>query len=72
MLYAHINGEKHLEKTIYPLMFRKLIRTMNNTCVVNAKGLDILKINAMCTRIVAMRGVNFLELESSLKTESFW
>ncbi|KAE9528796.1 hypothetical protein AGLY_012371 [Aphis glycines] len=37
MLYTHVNGKKLLDKTKYPIMFRKRIRTVNNTCVINAK-----------------------------------
>ncbi|KAF0747275.1 DDE Tnp4 domain-containing protein [Aphis craccivora] len=37
MIYTHGNGKKLLENTKYPIMFRKRIRTVNNTCVINAK-----------------------------------
>jgi len=43
MLYTHINGKKLLEKTKYPIMFRKRIRTVNNTYVVNAKRVRYFK-----------------------------
>ena len=43
MLYTHVNGKKLLEKTKYPIMFRKRIRTVNNTCVVNAKRVRYFK-----------------------------
>jgi hypothetical protein len=37
MNYINSKGETCLDKTKYPIMFRKRIRTVNNTCVVNAK-----------------------------------
>ncbi len=37
MNYINPKGETCLDKTKYPIMFRKRIRTVNNTCVVNAK-----------------------------------
>ncbi|KAL5246272.1 hypothetical protein ACI65C_013680 [Semiaphis heraclei] len=37
MNYTNLEGQTRLDKTKYSIMFRKRIRTVNNTCVVNAK-----------------------------------
>jgi len=41
--YVDLGGQARLDKTKYPVMFRKLIRTVNNTCVINAKKVKYYK-----------------------------
>jgi len=43
MNYVDLKGQARLDKTKYPVMFRKRIRTVNNTCVVNAKKVRYFK-----------------------------
>jgi hypothetical protein len=37
MTYKNLDGQTRLQTNKYPIMFRKRIRTVNNTCVINAK-----------------------------------
>ncbi|CAH1731124.1 unnamed protein product [Aphis gossypii] len=71
MNYTNFKSQTRLDKTKYPIMFRKRIRTVNNTCVINAKMVRYFKSHCNVYMYCSHEGCKTFRIKVQLANGTF-